>query len=155
MKKFASVLLAGALCASCLAFAGCGNDEATETEVDPDIEALVEDLDPVGSYVFDSIAIETADGEITAAGIAADWEGTTLTEDYATVEISENGTLVCSGALEAEGTWAFDSSGFFGVELELSEGEVTGTSIDSDGMFGLDIALEDGSTLYYYFLRQA
>lgn len=155
MKKLTSMLVAGALCASCFAFAGCGGNDATEpdSELDADIAAIVDELNPVGSYVFDSIGLETPDGTITAAGIDAEWEGQVLSPDYASVVFEEDGTLVCSGALEATGTWAFDSDGFFGVDLNLSEGEVSGCSIDGDGMFTLDITLEDGSILYYVFIR--
>lgn len=153
MKKLVYLLTAGVLCASCLFVAGCGSDEAVESETDSAVADIIAELNPVGSYTFDSIALETAEGDITAAGVGADWEGQTLDENYATAEMSEDGTLVISGALEAEGTWAFDADGFFGVELDLSEGEVTGAGIDSDGIFSLDITFEDGTILYYTFIR--
>lgn len=154
MKKSLSLIAAGILCASCLVLPACNsNDQVIEPEPD-ETEALL-DIDPVGAYSFDSIQIEK-DGEITAFGLGADWDGVELTEDYATADLSEDGTVMLHGALEAEGSWSFDDTDIFQIELALDEGAVWGQGISTDGEvteLNIDIHYDDESLVSYFYSK--
>lgn len=146
MKKFAALLVAGALCSSCFAFAGCA--ESDEEAVDPDVvmDEAIADLDPVGEYHFDSLSLD-ANGELTASGLGAEWDGVVLDEGYAVLVVNEDGTLAVSGAVNFTGTWDF-ASGYFSVALDGAE--CCGQGVDSEGNLNIDVMTDDGILSYYF-----
>ena len=157
MKKLANIIAAALLCSALALMVGCSSNEGEITaDTDPANEVVIEglSLQPVGVYHFDSIAVEASNGDITAAGLDAEWEGTILTPDYATAEIKDDGTVVFSGALNLTANWYMTEDGCFDITLDLPEGQTQyGYSIDSEGYFGVDIYKEDGSVYYYMFLK--
>lgn len=157
MKKVINLFTADILCASCPMFTGCSNSRDSETPDASEADATEAflDIDSEGTYRFYSIQIEQ-NGEITAIGLGTDWDGVTLTKDYAAAELGKDGTVTLTGALEAEGTWYFDESGIFLVERTLTNGDVWSQSVSTDGettSLNMDVYLDDDSIVSYYYSK--
>lgn len=150
MKKFFCFALAVAFLLSCLLAIGCSI--SSNKVLSYANETFVEPVEPVGFYRLDSIAL-LEDGHVSAAGVGAEWEERTLTENFATVVVKDDGTLFCSGALQGNANWNVDDKGSFFATGSMSEGEITFSGIDSSGLLFLEISREDGSSLTLCFVK--
>lgn len=155
MKKLMSLLVVAAMCASCFGLMACGNnEEAAVTESETAVEETAA-LNPVGMYQFESVALE--EGEtVVSASVDEEWEGEVLTSDYVTADVKDDGTIVCTGAIDAEGTWAMDENDVFTVEMTVPNGEITSTDLvaDTDATaLTIGISLDDGNAVAYKLVK--
>lgn len=153
-KNLLVLLVAGMLCAACLALAGCGSadDEsgsADDSAVSAELEEAAGDYDPVGEYHFDSISLENEEG-ISGAGLGGEWDGAVLDADYATLSVNEDGTVVVTGALEATGAWLLAEESGTPEILSLDGVDFCGYSADAGGNLSIDVNTEDGVITYAF-----
>lgn len=142
-----------ALCVVCFATTSCGNSESSDADADTSGETLevsdssetASEFNPAGAYHFDSISID--DGEnVTAASLGADWNGTVLDADYASLAVNDDGTLAVAGAVEATGQWLLMGDG--SLTIALDGVDYCGYSASSDGYFSIDINTDEGIVTY-------
>lgn len=152
-RKAIAFAAAAALCAACFATAGCGNSESSNADADASGETLevsdsgeiASEFNPAGEYHLDSISID--DGEnVTAASLGADWNGTVLDADYASLAVNDDGTLAVTGAVEATGQWLLMGDG--SLTIALDGVDYCGYSASSDGYFSIDVNTDEGIVTY-------
>ena len=152
MKKFLCFALSIAFLLSCLLAVGCSISSSKVYSYADETLSFLPPVDPIGLYQLDSIAL-LEDGRVSAAGVGTEWEGQILTDHFAGVLIKEDGSFVCSGALQGKGHWLIGEDGVLSATGSLNEGDLIALGIDSRGLLHLEVVKPDGSLLTLCFAK--